>query len=278
MSEPVALALAAHPDDIEFMMAGTLVLLGRAGYELHMVNLASGCCGSMEENRQATASRRLGEAREAARLLGARLHDPIADDLELFYTKDLIARVAAIVRAARPTIILLPSPEDYMEDHMIACRLGVSAAFVRGMPNFISNPPLAPIFHDVTLYHALPYGLRDGLRRVVIPGQYVNITPVLKEKRAALACHRSQKEWLDKTQGLDSYLDTMEAMSAEVGRWSGIFPHAEGWRRHSHLGFCAENTDPLRDALGEHVYTSVSYEKSLAEGVPDSPRKYDRRN
>jgi LmbE family N-acetylglucosaminyl deacetylase len=277
MTEPVALAVAAHPDDIEFMMAGTLLMLGRAGYKLHMMNLASGCCGSMEENRQTIAARRLNEAKEAARLLGARLHDPITDDLEVFYTRELIAKVAAVVRMVRPTIILLPSPEDYMEDHMIACRLTVSAAFVRGMPNFLTAPPRNPVSQDVTLYHALPYGLRDGMRRVVVPGQYVNITPVLKDKREALAAHRSQKEWLDQTQGLDSYLDTMETMSAEVGRWSTLFPYAEGWRRHSHLGFCAENADPLSDALGDHVITSVSYERSLAAGIAVKPKQLKKR-
>lgn len=277
MSEPVALAVAAHPDDIEFMMTGTLILLGEAGYKLHMVNLASGCCGSMEENRQTIATRRLSEAREAARVVGAKLHDPIADDLELFYNRELIAKVAAIVRTVRPTIMLLPSPEDYMEDHMIASRLAVSAAFVRGMPNFLTAPPRNPTPQSVTLYHALPYGLRDGMRRVVKPGQYVNITSVLKEKRAALACHRSQKEWLDQTQGVDSYLDAMERMAAEVGRWSTVYPYAEGWRRHSHLGFCDENADPLGSALGDNVNASVAYEQSLSDWLPQAPKHYHQR-
>lgn len=277
MSEPVALAVAAHPDDIEIMMTGTLILLGQAGYKLHMVNLASGCCGSMEENRQTIATRRLSEAKEAARVVGAKLHDPIADDLELFYNKELLAKVAGIIRTVRPTILLLPSPEDYMEDHMIACRLAVTAAFVRGMPNFVSAPMRNPTSQSVTLYHALPYGLRDGMRRYVKPGQYVNITSVINEKRAALACHRSQKEWLDKTQGVDSYLDDMERMSAEVGRWSSLFKYAEGWRRHSHLGFCDEDADPLTEALGESVSTSVAYERLLAGGLARAPRNLKKR-
>lgn len=276
MSEPVALAIAAHPDDIEFMMTGTLLLLGQAGYRLHLFNLTTGCCGSLEENRQTIATRRLNEAREAARVVGAKLHDPIADDLEVFYNKELLAKVAAVIRTARPTIILAPSPEDYMEDHMNASRLAVSGAFVRGMPNFLTAPPRNPTSQNVTIYHALPYGLKDGMRRVVMPGQYVNIASVLNEKRAALACHTSQKEWLDKTQGLDSYLDTMETMAAEVGRWSSLFSHAEGWRRHSHLGFCDENTDPLREALGENVYTSIAYEQELKQNAPP-PAKFKSR-
>ena len=41
-----ALAIAAHPDDIEFYMAGTLLLLKGAGWEIHYLNLSSGNCGS----------------------------------------------------------------------------------------------------------------------------------------------------------------------------------------------------------------------------------------
>jgi LmbE family N-acetylglucosaminyl deacetylase len=122
------------------------------------------------------------------------------------------------------------------------------------------------VLEDVTVYHALPWGLRDSLRRRVYAGQYVDITSVLAFKRAALACHRSQKEWLDASQGLDSYLTAMEEMSREVGRMSGRFIYAEGWRRHLHLGFCGEHADPLSDALGDKVLISAEYEKNLLGG------------
>jgi len=72
---------------------------------------------------------------------------------------------------------------------------------------------------------------------------------VLARKRAMLACHASQKEWLDVTQGMDAYLDEMERMSREVGRMSGKHEFAEGWRRHSHLGFGPEDFDPISDLL-----------------------------
>jgi LmbE family N-acetylglucosaminyl deacetylase len=266
MSKPAAFAIAAHPDDIEFMMAGTLLLLGEAGYELHMMNVASGSCGTVTESREAISARRLGEARDAAQALGATLHDPVVDDLEVFYDLAQLRRVAAVVREVQPAIMLVASPQDYMEDHTNACRLAVSAAFTRGMRNFETEPTTAPVFEEVTLYHALPYGLRDALRRVINPGQFVDIGSVLARKRDALACHRSQKEWLDKSQGLDSYLKTMEDMAREVGQWSGRFEYAEGWRRHSHLGFCGEHADPLTTALGDKVLVSEGYETALREG------------
>ena len=69
-----AMAIAAHPDDIEFMMAGTLLLLKRAGWHIHYLNLASGNCGSLEHSPTTTRAIRRREARAAARILGATYH------------------------------------------------------------------------------------------------------------------------------------------------------------------------------------------------------------
>lgn len=266
MPKNAAFAVAAHPDDIEFMMAGTLILLGQAGYELHVMNICNGSCGTATEDHDSIIARRTEEARESAKSLGAVFHEPLVDDLDLFYERPAINRMVSIVRDVRPTIVLLSSPQDYMEDHMNACRVAVTAVFCRGMRNYPADPPRPPILDDVTLYHALPWGLRDSLRRRIYAGQYVDITPALAFKRAALARHRSQKEWLDASQGLDSYLTAMEEMSREVGRMSGRFTYAEGWRRHLHLGFCAEHADPLTDALGDKVLISIDYEKGLLGG------------
>ncbi len=277
MTRPAALAVAAHPDDIEFMMAGTLLLLGEAGYDLHVFNIANGSCGTAVDDRETIIAKRLGEAQDAARALGATHHMPLVDDLDVFYTKEQLRGVTAVVRAVKPTIMLIQSPEDYMEDHMNACRLAVSAAFFRGMRNFPSEPERDTVQEPVTLYHALPYGLSDGLRRAVKPGQHVDIGSVLARKRDALACHRSQKEWLDTSQGLDSYLHTMEDMSRDVGRWSERFEYAEGWRRHSHMGFCDENADPLSDALSEKTFICQEYEQALNGGGEGNRTKFARR-
>lgn len=263
MSRHVAFAVAAHPDDIEFMMAGTLILLGEAGCELHYMNVANGSCGTASHDRDEIVRLRTAEAREAAGVLGAQFHEPLVDDLEVYYTSELVRRLTAVVRDVQPTILLVQPPQDYMEDHMISQRLAVTATFCRGMRNFESIPPRPPVLEEVVVYHALPYGLRDALRRVVRPGQFVDVTNALDRKRAALACHRTQKEWLDKSQGLDSYLHTMEDMSREVGALSGRFAYAEGWRRHLHLGFGAPDADPLTDLLGDKVLVSAEYEAGL---------------
>lgn len=133
---------------------------------------------------------------------------------------------------------------------MNTSRLAVSASFARGIPNFQTIPPIAPYDGDTTIYHAMPHGLRDGLRQTVTPDLFVDITNVRETKRRALAAHQSQKAWLDATQGMGSYLDAADAMAREVGRMSSRWEYAEGWRRHLHLGFSARDTDPLAEALG----------------------------
>jgi LmbE family N-acetylglucosaminyl deacetylase len=85
----------------------------------------------------------------------------------------------------------------------------------------------------------------------VVPSLFVDVSDVMQQKTAMLACHVSQKRWLDESQGLDSYLHTMQNLSSEVGRMSGRFEYAEGWRRHLHLGFCEASADPLARVLGE---------------------------
>lgn len=243
------LAAATHPDDIEFMMAGTLLRLKDEGCEIHLWNLANGCCGSATLSREETDAVRWKEAQASAQLAGGIAHPPLFDDLEIFYDARSLARTAAVVRAIQPDIILTQSPRDYMEDHQNTARLVVTAAFSRGMKNYRTDPEQPVSERPVAIYHALPHGLKDEIRQAVSPEFYIEITGVLARKRAMLACHASQKEWLDVSQGMDAYLNEMEGMGREVGRMSGQYEYAEGWRRHSHLGFAAEDFDPMKELL-----------------------------
>lgn len=261
-----AIAIAAHPDDIEFYMAGTLLLLRQAGWEIHYLTVASGSCGSLEHPAARMRAVRREESRRAAAILGATYYPTLVDDLEVLYEMPILRRLAALVRQAKPTVVLTHSPQDYMEDHVNTSRLAVTAVFARGMPNFRTDPRTNAVFGEVTVYHAMPHGLRDGLRRRVWPEMFLDTAAVHKTKRQALAAHESQKSWLDASQGMDSYLRMMDEFSAEVGRMSNRYAHAEGWRRHLHLGFCAADTDPLRDALRENCAVNQAYLDGLEKG------------
>jgi len=257
---PVVLAVFSHPDDVEFTCAGTLALLRDAGCETHYLNLANGCCGSMDRGRDETAYLRWGETRHAAETLGAVPHPPLFNDLEVFYSPENLERVAAVFREIRPDIVLTHALEDYMEDHMETARLAVSALFVAGMPNYHTRPERPPFSGDRALYHALPHGLRrpaDGTR--VYPGFYVGIDAAMPRKRRALACHRSQKEWLDQTQGMDAYLETQAELARTLGSESGAGIHAEGFTQHLPLGFAPESYRPLQTILADNILLNSHY-------------------
>jgi LmbE family N-acetylglucosaminyl deacetylase len=215
--------------------------------------VANGSCGSVTLGPAEIAAVRTNESQEAARYIGAVYHPPLCWDLEILYEQSLIRKLCAIVRRVQPEILLIPSPQDYMEDHTTTSRLMVTAAFCRNIPNYAADPPTPAVNNEMAVYHAMPIGLCDQLRNPIVPDSYVDVASVIDRKREMLACHKSQKEWLDETQGHDNYLNLMQQMAAEVGKLSGRFEFAEGWRIHSHLGFGSPNFDPLAAALSDRL-------------------------
>lgn len=250
----VALAVGAHPDDVEFTMAGTLAALGDAGYELHIFTVGNGNCGTAVYDHNEICRLRAAEGHAAASVVGATYHEGLVNDIEIFYDEMTLRRVTALVRELEPEIVLTHSPNDYMEDHQNTCRLMVTACFCRGMRNWISNPARVPTFQDVYIYHANPHGNYDGMRNLVVPSLFVDISDKIDVKEEMLRRHVSQKEWLDKSQGMDSYLMTMRQICSEIGEMAprGL-AYAEGFRQHHFLGMSAADQDPLSDVLGSRV-------------------------
>jgi N-acetylglucosamine malate deacetylase 1 len=194
--------------------------------------------------RKHLARVRLAEAQAAARLLGARFYGPICNDSGVDYTTPFLRKVTAVVRESRARIVLTHSPSDYMEDHTFASRLAVTAAFSRGIPNFSSTPQREISKEDVTVYHAMPHGLRDPLRKKVRAGLYVNTASVQETKRAALALHKSQSHWLSASQGGEVH-DILDEAAREVGKLSGRFAFGGGLAQtRPHRFQCARRRPP----------------------------------
>ena len=56
------LDVGAYPDDIEFLYSGTLLLLKKQGWDIHLWNLANGSAGSKMLPADAIAAKRWEEA------------------------------------------------------------------------------------------------------------------------------------------------------------------------------------------------------------------------
>ncbi len=249
----VALAMAAHPDDIEFMMSGTLLLLKQAGAEIHMCNLANGCYGTQVYSKEDAARIRALEAQESARVAGSVWHPSLFDDVGIFYDAPSLATVTAIIRRIKPDIVLTLSRYDYMEDHEYASRLTSSAVFNRCLPCYVTDPPEPSYSKPVAVYHAMPHSLMDMQRTPVEPEFCIDVGGVMEQRREMLAQHKSQSEWLDATQGMGSYVEAMAEAAREVGGRFGGCEYAEGWRRHNHMGYCGADFTPLETALKEYM-------------------------
>src|SRR5262249_48231755 len=111
---PAALALLAHPDDAEFLCAGTLYRLrSEKGWAIHIATMTPGDCGSTEHPPEEIAKIRRGEGSSAAKILGAAYSCLEERDLRVIYSEAALEKVVEFIRRVRPDIVLTHSPDDY---------------------------------------------------------------------------------------------------------------------------------------------------------------------
>ena len=250
---PRLLAVMAHPDDTEILVGGTLFQLKALGWELGILTMTAGDCGSITTPREEIARIRYAEAQAAADLLGATYACAGLMDVEVFTNARNLRRVVDFMRRFDPDIVITHSPVDYMLDHEEASRLVRGAAFALAMPNYDTrqNPPAKVGRATPTLYYADVLEGMDPLGQRVYPHFYVDISKQLSNKLEMLARHTSQREWLRSYHGVDEYLDRTKAWSAGFGRECG-FAYAEGFRQH--LGHAYPHEPLLQNALAQSVH------------------------
>lgn len=238
------LAFGCHPDDVEFMAAGTLALLAKRGWEIHIATMTGGEVGSPNLSSKAIQRHRLKEAAQAAAILGGRYHYAGGCDLEVEYNDFYRKAATRVVREVDPAMILAPPPMDYMADHEMTSLLVRNAAFIAPVPLYrCGAPSIAKCPH---LYYWNATGLRDIFGRP-IPVQFgIDTTSVMDTKERMLACHASQREWLAAL-GWDSYLQVMKEWSRAQGKLIGR-RHGECFIQHMGSGYPQD--DLLRKALG----------------------------
>lgn len=246
---PTVLALMAHPDDIEFLCAGTLALLKRAGWNVHIATMTAGDLGSMTLPPARIARIRRAEARAAAKVLGADYTCLGFRDLTIVYGERTKLRVTELIRKVKPDLLISHSPDDYMADHVETPRLAREAAFASTIPNWRAgrSKPCASI---PAIVYADPIENIDMYGRRLRARIVVDITEVMPVKQRMLACHESQRSWLRAQHGEDEYILSMKRWSADRGRDAGV-EYAEGFQPHRGHGF--PKTDYLSQALGPRV-------------------------
>jgi N-acetylglucosamine malate deacetylase 1 len=231
--KPAILAIHAHPDDVEILAGGTLALLTAAGHRVTIVSMTPGDCGSHDRQSEEIAAIRRAEAASAARRIGAEYRCAEFRDLTIFSDDSSRRRVTEVLRQVAASVVITSSPIDYLCDHEATSLLVRDACFAAPAPNYDTRaawpaPPLPSIPH---LYFMDAIGGVDRDNQPIIADFYVDIAGSFEIKKAMLAEHSSQREWLRAQHGMDDYLCAMETWTREAGRRAGV-TFAEGFRHY----------------------------------------------
>ena len=119
------LVLAAHPDDAEISIGGTMLTHALNGDEVYLLNFTNG-----EPTPYGTVETRLKEAEKSDDIL--KIKKRIIMDLPNRYLQDTIEnriKVAEYIRDIRPDIMLVQTHVDQHPDHIAASELGTAARF-----------------------------------------------------------------------------------------------------------------------------------------------------
>jgi LmbE family N-acetylglucosaminyl deacetylase len=188
----VALAIGAHPDDVEFGCGGTLAKWAAGGCVTHHLVLTDGSKGTWDAQADVVAltRRRQVEQREAA----ARLAGPNAGEVVFLggvdgeLDSDLVTRgrVARVIRELRPDVVLGHDPWKRYRlhpDHRHAGLLVCEAVVAARDPHF---------YRDHQLPHHRPAQLL--LWEADVPDHAEDVTATVAVKLHALEAHASQFE------------------------------------------------------------------------------------
>ncbi len=191
------LAIAAHPDDLDFSAAGTIAGWTSAGIEVVYCIVTDGDAGGFDESfpRTEMASLRRAEQTAAAKCVG--VHDLRFlgyPDGQVEATLGLRRDLARVIRQVRPDRVLCPSPErNYTRigighpDHRAVGSAALDAVYPDArnpftFPELVSDERLAAwIVPEVWISGG-----------ATAPNHYVDVTSTFPRKIAALRAHQSQ--------------------------------------------------------------------------------------
>lgn len=218
------LCVAAHPDDIEILCAGTLARYAAEGHQVTMAIFTSGNMGDAVIRPEELAGIREAESRAAAGLIGAKLIWGAVMDEHVFPDREQRRLMIDILREADPDVIFTHSPSDYHPDHRYVGQLVFDAYFQKGLPHIPDQQQPACRFGHAQVY------FMDNLGGIGFqPTEYVDISAFFEIKKKMLACHKSQFAAMQQLASTDLF-EMIEVQARFRGMAAGC-RYAEGFTR-----------------------------------------------
>ena len=198
------LCIAAHPDDIEFTIAGSVARWTREGRRVVFCLVTTGGAGTNEHTPlgDGLVPMRERELHEAARILG------VTDVVLLGYQDGVVEPTLAlrrdltrVIRRQRPDVVVCSDPtvryygNEYLNhpDHRAAASAALDAVF--------PSSETRGIFPELLTEGLEPHKVREVLiSGAVPPDTWIDISDTLEVKCAALKAHASQVgkgEWIE---------------------------------------------------------------------------------
>ena len=220
-----ALAIGAHPDDVEFGCGATLAKWAADGCEVHVVVCTDGSKGTWDPNADEAAliKVRQEEQRTASHTLGATGEVTFLGWVDGELESGMIqrAQVAESIRRTKPNVVLGHDPWKRYRlhpDHRHAGLLATDGLVAARDPKFFPEQPVP--------HHRPDYLL---LWEADEPDHAEEVSAFVDTKYEALLCHKSQFETtMDAGEDpeLVQFRQRVEAKLATAGQAAG-FSHAE---------------------------------------------------
>lgn len=215
-----ALAIGAHPDDVELGCGGTLLKLVSLGYRVGVLDMARGEMGT-----RGSAEIRAREASAASKEMKLTVRDNLElPDGHIWLNEETRTKMVRKIRLYRPRLVLTHYWEDPHPDHVHTCQIVREGAHVAGLAKYDADSG-----QERFRPHAIGHFM---FPRTAVPTFVVDITEFAEQKRRAILCYGSQlydpssKEPETNLSG-EGFLRRVEARQRFYGSLIAV-EHAEG--------------------------------------------------
>ena len=170
------ICIGGHPDDPESGCAGTLTRYVEAGHSVTVLYLTRGERGIRDKGLAESASIRSAECEKACQTIGARARFFGQIDGATEVTRAHVDTMTKLLAEEQPDVIFTHWPVDTHMDHQSASMLTIRGWMGSGEKALL-------YFFEVNT---------GSQSQGFLPNTYVDVTPVLEKKKAALFAHVSQ--------------------------------------------------------------------------------------